>query len=136
MSGSVKSTTLWRKFDDYDPERPFISWAFAFAYNEVRNYRHKQRTRRKYFSDELIESLAVLQEESYDELKEQRLSLKSCMAKLPDKDRFLLEHRYCNDGTIDQLAKEMNQSPNSLYKSLQRIRRNLQSCIRSEMRNA
>ena len=130
------STTLWRKFDEYDPDRPFVSWAFAFAYNEVRNYRHKQRTKKKYFSDELIESLAVLQEENHEVLKEQRKHLKGCMAKLEEKDRFLLEHRYCLDGTIGDLATRTGQTANALYKSLQRIRRNLQLCIKAEMTEA
>ena len=26
---------LWQKFDQYDPERPFVAWASRFAMNEA-----------------------------------------------------------------------------------------------------
>ena len=33
---------LWEKFDDYDPERPFLSWANRFVYCQVQMHRLKQ----------------------------------------------------------------------------------------------
>ena len=29
------SVALFRKFEDYDPAKPFLAWAFRFAYLEV-----------------------------------------------------------------------------------------------------
>ncbi len=37
---------LWRKFDEFNPDRPFLPWAFAFARNQVlANMRNKGRER-------------------------------------------------------------------------------------------
>ena len=35
------SVSLYRKFADYDPEKPFLAWAYGFAYLEVLKQRER-----------------------------------------------------------------------------------------------
>jgi RNA polymerase sigma-70 factor (ECF subfamily) len=49
------SVALYRKFADYDPDKPFLAWAYGFAYLEVlkqreRNQRGTRHMRRTWLS--------------------------------------------------------------------------------------
>lgn len=127
------SSLLWEKFDQYDPGRPFLPWAMRFAYNAVRTYRQKLGTRHKYFTDELIEELVAVHEKEMDRLEQERRLLPVAMKKLTENERLLIEHRYSNGGTIQDLAKKLGTKPDALYKRLQRIREKLLANIQVEM---
>ena len=51
------SVLLWKKWDQYDPERPFVPWAIRFAYLEVLKWRQRQAREKLVFSDSLLEQL-------------------------------------------------------------------------------
>ncbi len=127
------SSLLWKKYDQYDPDRPFLPWAMRFAYNAVRTYRQKLGTRKKYFSNELIEELVAVHEKEMDRLDQERKLLPSAINKLSDKERLLIQHRYSNGGTIQDLARKLGENPDALYKRLQRIREKLMKNIQLEM---
>jgi len=127
------SALLWEKFDQYDPTRPFLPWAMRFAYNAVRTYRQKLGTRRKYFTDELIEELVATHEKEMDRLEMERKLLPAAMNVLSEKEKLLIQHRYSNGGTIQDLAKKLGEKPDALYKRLQRIREKLMTTIQLEL---
>ncbi len=125
--------SLWRRFDDYDPKRPFLPWARQFIYQTVLSHRQKYATRAKYLSDKAVELMNV-QEHDTDISQEQRLeALKTCLAELKDKDRRLIEHRYAPKTTLDQLATDTNQTVNALSKRLQRLRVLLGKCVSQKL---
>ena len=37
---------LWENFEKYDSERPFLPWAFRFAYRQVLMHRRSEKARR------------------------------------------------------------------------------------------
>ena len=127
------SSLLWKKYDQYDPERPFLPWAMRFAYNSVRSYRQKLGTRRKYFCDELVEELVAVHEKERDRLDQERKILPVALKKLSEKEQLLIQHRYSNGGTIQDLAETLGVKPDALYKKLQRIREKLMQIIQLEM---
>src|SRR6478609_9849007 len=51
------SVAIYRKFAAYDEQKPFLAWAFGFAYLEV--LKHRERTSRdgRIFSDEFMNLL-------------------------------------------------------------------------------
>ena len=130
------ATAIWKRYDQRDPEKPFLPWAFAFAFNAVRNYRHRLRTRQKYFSDGLWESMAAVEEKRHEELVTQSAFLPGAIRKLNDRERLLIEHRYSSGGTIQALAERLGEKPDALYKQLQRAREKLLRMIQLEMKNA
>lgn len=127
------SSLLWKKYEQYNPKRPFLPWAMRFAYNAVRTYRQKLGTRRKYFSDELIESLVVIHEKEQDLFELERSLLPKALKKLTEKERFLIMHRYSSGGTVQDLAEMLGEKPDALYKRLQRIREKLFRLLQNEM---
>ena len=120
---------LWEKFETYKPEYPFTPWAFKIAYNEIRNYYRRNEKKNAFFEETTLEQLAQIAESKSTHLDEILLHLKDCLHKLKDSDRRLVEYRYCDDGRINDLAKEQKTTPNALSKSLQKIRRQLFLCI-------
>lgn len=130
------SSLLWQKYEQYDPERPFLPWAMKFAYNSVRTYRQKLSTRKKYFCDELLEELVAVHEKEYDWLEQERKLLPTALKKLNEKERLLIQHRYSHGGTIQDLADKLGEKPDALYKRLQRIREKLMRIIEVEIEPA
>ena len=124
---------LWKKFGDYDPALPFLPWAKTFARYEVLNYLERQRTRRKYFSDEMVELLA----DDWGRVDAQHdariLALESCVEALPEKSRCLLNERYQDANSLQDVATREGTTPNALYKSLQRIRKILLDCVNQKL---
>ena len=120
---------LWRKFADYDPSLPFLPWAKTFARFEVLNYLQRQRTRRKYFSDEMVELLAEDWERVDAQHDARSLALESCVEALPAKSRRLLNDRYRDANSLAGVAEREGRTPNSIYKTLQRVRKALRDCV-------
>jgi RNA polymerase sigma-70 factor (ECF subfamily) len=121
---------LWKKFDEFDRQRCFFSWACGVARLEVINFLRSRGRRRLYFSDDLnlmmIEAHAEITDEEWTERRE---ALAKCVAKLRERDQELLMECYQEDGGVNQAAHRRERSPQSVHNSLRRIRRALYVCI-------
>ncbi len=120
---------LWKKFDEYDPSKPFLPWAKTFARYQIMNYLSRQKTRRKYFSEGMLEILEERWEEMETQQDDRIRALESCMEGLPDNSRRLIKERYHGANNLQTVATKEETSPNALYKTLQRIRKALRECI-------
>ena len=47
------SVALYRKFDDYDPDKPFLAWAYSFAFLEILKQRERNRRATHFLKREL-----------------------------------------------------------------------------------
>ena len=121
---------LWEHFDQYDPARPFLPWACTFAYRQVLKQRREVRTQRRHFSETLVESLADEHAKDSDWGQAHQRAVTHCLGLLSADDRHLVQARYFIDASLGQLAEELGQTANSLYKKLQRARVKLMECIR------
>jgi RNA polymerase sigma-70 factor (ECF subfamily) len=89
------SLVLWRKFDTYDPSRPFGAWARGVATLEVLKERDRGRRDLPVLSPEGIEAVR----RAYDETERPGPAaaldaLRNCLKGLPDRARQLLRLRY------------------------------------------
>lgn len=126
---------LWQKFDQYRPDEPFLPWACAIAHYEVLNFCQRERTRHKHFQPAVIELLADDRLKHDDLFEAQSRWLAECMARLAEIDRLLIEQKYASRHTLAELAEEIGRTPNAMYKSLQRVRRNLLECIENGLKS-
>lgn len=120
---------LWQKFDRYRRDEPFLPWACAIARYEVLNHCQREQTRKKHFQPAVIELLADARLKHESLLEAQSRWLQQCMGKLSDGDRRLIEQRYSREHTLAELAAATGRTANTLYKSMQRIRRTLLTCV-------
>lgn len=128
------SVALWNKFEHYDSDRPFTAWAFSFIKIQVCKHRDKQKKQAKYFSNDIIDSLAELREEKLENLEDRKKALQSCLKKLSVHQLTLLKMRYEDSVNISQISKSMSRNRDALYKTLERTRKSLHECISQRLR--
>jgi RNA polymerase sigma-70 factor, ECF subfamily len=68
-----------------------------------------------------------------DELGARQAALRQCVERLTDDDRQLLKNRYDEGVSPRDVAEMAGKSLDTVYKSLQRIRRRLMACIERAM---
>jgi len=128
------ASILWKKFSDYDTERPFLPWAMRFAYFEVLKVRRKKGRSRLIFSDELVTKLADEYPVADPLLESRRKALEECLGKLCDADRNLIAGRYSAGQTVRDLAESEGRPVQKLYYALEKIRKGLMECIERRLR--
>jgi RNA polymerase sigma-70 factor (ECF subfamily) len=124
------SLVLWKKWQQFDPDRDFVAWACGIAYYEVRNFLRQHRDRaRVYLSEDVLEELGRVRLERHDALEARLGALKHCLEQLRPDSRELLERCYEGRDSIKTIAADLGQPPNALYMILKRLRRALFDCI-------
>jgi len=123
------SINIFKHFHQYDDSRPFLPWAFRFAYFEVKHFRRNQSRDRLIMNDELMEVMATERAEYQEELEQKQQRLVFCVKKLVDADQKLLNWRYQAGRTIKEMAESLNIPVKRLYKRLERLRIILHRCM-------
>lgn len=126
------SINILKHFHQYDETRPFLPWAFRFAYFEVKHFRRTCARDRLVMNDELIDIMATERTEYHEELEQQQQRLMFCVKKLVEADQKLLKWRYHTGRTIKDMAQSLNIPVKRLYKRLERLRIILHRCMVTE----
>ncbi|MFT5130592.1 MAG: RNA polymerase sigma-70 factor (ECF subfamily) [Rhodothermales bacterium] len=124
---------LWAKFDDYDDSQRFEPWACRFALNKVKQHRRKASRSPLQLDDSVLDLIAVDYDRHAAALAAQREALTRCIAKLSEEDRSLVRLHYFQRVPIQQIAADSSQNIHTLYKAMQRIRRQLHRCVNHNM---
>ena len=125
------SIVLWNKFHEFDQDRSFASWACGIAYNITRNFLRSAGRNRLVFSDSLLAVIATERAESVENDIERIRALELCIQKLTDRERKLLGQAYGGKSTAKDLACQLNRATQTIYNSLNLIRRKLTECVRN-----
>jgi RNA polymerase sigma-70 factor, ECF subfamily len=123
------SVSLWRKWSEFDPQRDFFRWACGIAFIEVLRFRRKTASQRLWFSEELMETLAVEFVDDAERGDMRAAALQACLEKLSERERKIIEARYRAGASAEKLAEELNRPVSTLYKMVARIRNRLYACI-------
>jgi RNA polymerase sigma-70 factor (ECF subfamily) len=123
------SVALYRKFAEYDPDKPFLAWAYRFAYLEVLKQRERNQRNVRLLNRELLDRLAREREQLEPLLNDRLLALENCLEKLTPADRELVRLRYQEKTDIEELVEKSGASRRTLYRNLDRIRQLLFNCI-------
>lgn len=120
---------MWHKAAEIDVDRPFLPLAFRFALFEVRKHRDKNRRRPSLLDETTIEAVAAERSEVHELFELRRRALDDCLANLAPEDRELVSNHYERQQTMPEIARQSGRNLHTLYKSIQRIRRQLLLCI-------
>lgn len=126
---------LWEKASTFTPGTNFRAWAFQTARYQVLQFRAKQQREGIMipFSNELLESLAILAGEKESAYERRRKFLKMCLEKMPPRQRDVIEKRYFERLSVTSISEALGIKPNAVSQLLFRGRENLLHCIESQM---
>ncbi|MBI1367933.1 MAG: sigma-70 family RNA polymerase sigma factor [Planctomycetes bacterium] len=127
------AVTLWEKIDTYDPARPFVAWALGIAHLKVLSHRKKFARQPHLLSDATLQLVADQYDAERDQLETQMAALQDCLAQLKPHERALLAARYDAVAPIADYAARTGKAVNTLYKSLDRLRRRLLECVQHRL---
>ncbi|MCM8534405.1 MAG: sigma-70 family RNA polymerase sigma factor [Lentisphaeraceae bacterium] len=121
---------LWRKSGEYQMGTNFKAWAFRTANFQVMAHRQRRMRDKLVFDDDFMSTLTV-EANTYDETYESRQKkLITCMEKLPERQRDLIQRRYSVGASIKKMAEDLKSTANSLTQALFRARNNLMNCVK------
>src|SRR5262245_14658253 len=121
---------LWEKFDQFIPGTDFGSWGIRVAELTIKNFLRGKRRSKIVFSEEVMQRIVDRQTEITQEAAAARAeALQSCLKRLPQRDRQLVERCYGGDFKIKEIAADEGRSAGAVYTALCRIRQALLACI-------
>jgi RNA polymerase sigma-70 factor, ECF subfamily len=125
---------LWKKFDSFQPDSSFFSWARQTAKFMICNFlRHKKKLpigECEAFLDALADTVT---ESQGDDVLLHLAALRRCREKLDATDEELLRLRYVEKCSIHEVADRLRRLQPSVCRSLNRIRCLLFECIQVEL---
>jgi len=127
------SFALYEKWGQFDGSRPFLPWAYKFAYIHVLKWRAARAKQCPTLDADVIELLAVEREREESELTARLTVLERCLSQLPDGDRELVRDRYLRGVATDDLVDHRQTSRRTLFRDLQRVRHVLLNCIEHKL---
>jgi RNA polymerase sigma-70 factor (ECF subfamily) len=120
---------VWRHVDEYQPGTNFAAWVCKIAYYQVLSHRKRQARSRLCFSDALLEQLAAAADRCASSRGDEVDAFESCVAKLSEQDRKLIDLRYEPGATVHSVAQQVGRSTKAVYNALGRIRGWLLDCV-------
>jgi len=124
------TTTIWRKFEEFESGTDFAAWALTIARYRTLQYLKKHRDDRVRFSSGLLKRIQERMPEKLEGIGERKRALKKCLAKLSEDDRRLVVMRYHNKLAIKKVATLIGVSTHIMYRTMARIHKSLRFCIR------
>lgn len=125
-----------RRFDDYDQSRPFLPWALWVAKIKIANfYRARERSPVKFIGDS-IDALGEACDRVQATLSEEKWALETCLSGLTARSRQMLQLRYFEDLTPQEMSDKLGMTAGAVRIALLRIRSALIACVRSTLAGA
>lgn len=107
----------------------FAAWAYRIAYFQSLAFLKKSSRDRHQFGDELLTNIATMSEEVAESAESGLVRLDQCLARLPDRSRFVVSDYYYADLSIEEIGRKRSIQPNHVAQILYRSRKALHACI-------
>lgn len=120
---------LWSRADDFDFDRPFLPWAFAFARQRVLAHRKAQSRSRLLFSDAAMARIDAECSRLANEADGRLMALQKCLQKLNPRQAQLICERYNAKASVKSIAAQVGETAHNVASQLYRIRRALAQCV-------
>lgn len=124
---------LWRKIGEFQPDRPFLPWAFAIARFQVLGHLRDHKRDRLLLDADLAATLSDEAQEQAGEIDSMRETLRPCISLLAPKSREILERRYFRGMSIADIAEAVGRTVGAVKVALLRIRRQLATCVEKRL---
>ena len=124
---------LCRKAHQFQDGSSFTAWAFTVAKFQIMAWRKGEGRNRLVFTEDVYELLDRSPEVEAETVDRRIPILKSCLGRLRDEDRELIQRRYRDGESLGTLAQSLRKSIDAIGMRLLRIRKRLGDCIRANI---
>jgi RNA polymerase sigma-70 factor (ECF subfamily) len=123
------AVTLVRKYEQYDPGRPFVAWAIGIAKIETLAFLRERRQERLVFDDALVAGIAESHERAAQASSSIPQFLSDCVEELDGRSRRAIQLRYGEDMRTAQIAEALEIGDGAARMLLSRARTMLRRCV-------
>jgi RNA polymerase sigma-70 factor (ECF subfamily) len=124
---------LWSRLNDFDFDRPFLPWAYGFAFQRVLAFRKSRGRSRLIFNDEFVQLISDVYVGDTTPADSRLGALSKCLEKLDQRQGELIRERYQERLSVKTLASRLGSTANQISARLYRIRRLLGRCIETAL---
>ena len=125
----------FKKLPGIDATLPLGPWLRGIAMHLLANYRRKFRAIPIGLNDEL-QSLVDARLDCVERESERMGALRECLESLDGPARSLVNERYADGATLDELAARTGRKPSAISMQLHRLRAVLAGCIQRKLTTA
>jgi RNA polymerase sigma-70 factor (ECF subfamily) len=123
---------LLKKSHTFTPGTDFWAWACQVARFEVLAHHRRQQRDRHLFDIEFIQELACRAESQFQGHSDLEGALEECLKQLSKSNAKLLESRYAEGQSVQEIAAVLGRPVGSIRQTLYRIRQQLRSCLEAD----
>lgn len=124
---------LFRRFAEYDGQRPFLSWALGIARFQVLAVHRDTQRNPVTFDEEILSRFTEIWADTARESCDRSLALNTCIEGLATHAKRLLRLRYVEDFDASEIARQIGGTAISVRVALKRIRDHLRLCIEKQL---
>ena len=128
------SLVLYRRFDEYDEQRPFVAWALGIARFQVLSMNRDAARSRVAFDTDLLAQFTETWGELAPIASDRSLFLQDCIQRLAGRARQMVRLRYYDELTAEEIARQVGGTGATVRVTLQRIRQQLRECVERQLR--
>ena len=128
------SLVLFRRFDEYDEQRPFVAWALGIARFQVLSLNRDAARSRVAFDTELLVRFTETWGELAPGASDRSLYLQDCIQRLAARSRQMIRLRYYEEVKAEVIARQIGGTGAAVRVALQRIRQQLRECVERQFR--
>lgn len=126
-----------KKFDEYDRDRPFVSWAIGIARNMVMKYYTEKKKKHLILDQQAIQAISEIYEHEFKTFSYHNEAAKNaldrCMNQLRGRWRKVLEMYYLRELSPVRIAQQLGITKNNVFVSLHRVRMALRECVHEQL---
>lgn len=126
-----------KKFDEYDRNKPFVSWAIGIARNMVLKYYSEQKKSRVVLDHQAIQAVSQVYEKEFGSFSRQneiaKNALERCMAQLKGRWKKILEMYYLREFSPARISQQLGITKNNVFVLLHRVRLALRNCVQDQL---
>lgn len=124
---------LWKKWPEYDPERPFRSWALGIARIEILRWQRSAARSRIVLDVQLLDQLVGAADRAAEEADQRLTVLAECLKDVRGDAREVLNLKYAGGLRSHQIAEKLGKGIGAVEMILTRSRRALHACIKRKL---
>ncbi|MEM1296714.1 MAG: sigma-70 family RNA polymerase sigma factor [Verrucomicrobiota bacterium] len=127
---------LWKKSGEWDPETPFLRWAFAVARFEVLSHIRDSSRDRLVFDEDVVRAMTGTTERIAESQPERTDALEGCLNELKPEHRSLLSQYYVHGFTMKEISEAQNRGLSAIKVMIMRLRNTLAECVENRLKSS